>query len=92
MIDMRHLHILMTILFTSLLQLGAIFIGIGWFAEVERSVLQECIEYHTNEPYWNRDNYKINQDLRNPRFNAELDAVFGQFELTKSDILKITRG
>jgi hypothetical protein len=65
--------------------------AIGWCADIKLPVLRRCIGCHSNEPYWNQDNYSTNEDLRNPRFSTELDAVCCQFGLTKSDILLRTQ-
>lgn len=46
--------------------------GIGWNLNVKLPILQKCIETHSNQPYWDLyDPYKVDQDLRNPKFSEE---------------------
>ena len=62
--------------------------GIGFNLNFQLSVLQECIEQGSNDPYWAQDNRKFSRDLRNPKFRTELEQVCKQFELEPSQLIK----
>lgn len=50
--------------------------GIGWDLDVELPILLECINKNSNKPYWNMiRSWKANSDLRNPKFEKELEKV-----------------
>lgn len=60
--------------------------GIGWRIDVELPILKKCIELHSNQPYWEQDNYITNKDLRNPIFYEERKAICKRFEVSEEDI------
>ena len=60
--------------------------GIGWEINVKLPILKKCIELHSNQPYWEQNNYMTNKDLRNPKFFAEREAVCKQFGVLEEDI------
>lgn len=62
--------------------------GIGFNLDFQLSVLLECIEQGTNDPYWAQNNWKVNCDLRNPKFRTELERVCRQFDLKPSQLIK----
>ena len=62
--------------------------GIGWEINVKLPILKKCIELHSNQPYWEQNNYMTNQDLRNPKFFAEREAVCKQFGVLEEDIFQ----
>ena len=49
--------------------------GVSWSLNVNKTLVEECIQAGTNEPYW-KDNCK--NDLRNPIFSQELAFVLNQ--------------
>lgn len=50
--------------------------SIGWDLDVTLSILLECINTDSNEPYWNMiPSYRADDDLRNPKFKKELQMV-----------------
>jgi hypothetical protein len=64
--------------------------GVGFGIDVKLPILKKCIELHSNQPYWEQNNYMTNKDLRNPKFSAERKAVCKQFGVSEEDIfLKI---
>ena len=62
--------------------------GIGFNLSFQLSVLLECIEQGSNDPYWAQDNWKVNSDLRNPKFRTELEQICKQFGLEPSQLIK----
>ena len=62
--------------------------SIGINLNFQLAVLLECIEKGSNDPYWAQDNWKVNSDLRNPKFHTELEQVCKQFGITPSQLLK----
>jgi len=62
--------------------------SIGFNLNFQLSVLLECIEKGSNEPYWAQDNWKVNRDLRNPKFHTQLEQVCRQFEIVPSQLIK----
>ena len=62
--------------------------GIGFDLNFQLSVLLECIAQGSNAPYWDQDNWKVNQDLRNPKFRSELGQICKQFDLQPSQLIK----
>ena len=62
--------------------------GIGFNLDFQLSVLLECIEQGTNDPYWAQNNRKVNRDLRNPNFRTELEQICKQFDLKPSQLIK----
>jgi hypothetical protein len=62
--------------------------GIGFDLNFQLSVLLECIAQGSNAPYWDQDNWKVNQDLRNPKFRTELGQICKQFDLQPSQLIK----
>ena len=62
--------------------------SIGFGLNFRLSVLQECIKAGSNAPYWEQDIYKVNHDLRNPKFRNELERVCQQFNLSPSQLIK----
>ena len=55
--------------------------GIGWSLEVDKNILEACIDQGSNEPYWNQsiDNNLLHRhDLRSPLNRAELERVLRQ--------------
>ena len=49
-------------------------------------VLRQCIEAGSNEPYWAQHGHYGHQDLRNPKFRAELEQVAAQFGLDPAEL------
>ena len=62
--------------------------SIGLNLDFQLSVLLECIEHGSNAPYWARDSWKVNHDLRNPKFRTELEQICKQFDLEVSQLIK----
>lgn len=62
--------------------------GIGFNLDFQLPVLLECIEKGSNDPHWAQDNWKVNCDLRNPKFRAELEQICRQFEIVPSQLIK----
>lgn len=62
--------------------------GIGFGLDFTLGVLLECIEHGSNAPYWAQDHRRVNRDLRNPKFRAELEQVCKQFDVDISRIIK----
>lgn len=53
--------------------------GIGFFLGVDKTLVEECIEAGSNEPYWTRDiKNGYSRDLRNPVHRNELEYVCRQ--------------
>jgi len=61
--------------------------SIGFGPGFSLPVLRQCIEAGSNAPYWEQDNWKVNRDLRNPKFRRELEAVCRQFDLLPSQLI-----
>lgn len=51
--------------------------GIGWSLNINKTLVEECIESGTNEPFWKADR---RSDLRNPAFSKELADILKQME------------
>ena len=50
--------------------------GIGWDLHIQLPILLECIKKKSNEPYWDMiPDWRVNQDLRNPKFKKELKQI-----------------
>lgn len=62
--------------------------AIGFDLSFPLSVLLECIEKGSNDPYWAQDNRKLNRDLRNPKFRTELEQVCKQFDIAPCQLIK----
>lgn len=60
--------------------------GIGWSLDVKLPILKKCIKMHSNQPYWEQNNYMTNKDLRNPIFCAEREAICKQFGVSEESI------
>jgi len=60
--------------------------GIGFGIHVKLPILKRCIELHSNQPYWEQDNYTTNSDLRNPKFCAEREMICKQFRVLEEEI------
>lgn len=61
---------------------------IGFDLSFALPVLLECIKKKSNAPYWNQDSWKVNRDLRNPKFRRELEQVCRQFGLSPSQLIR----
>ncbi len=61
--------------------------GIGFGLGFRLSELQECIEAGSNAPYWAQEIYKVNHDLRNPKFRKELNGICKQFDVDPSQLI-----
>lgn len=61
---------------------------IGFVLRFDLPVLLECIEHGSNAPYWAQDKWRANDDLRNPKFAAELAQVCEQFGISPSQLIK----
>ena len=58
--------------------------GIGWDLNVKLSVLQKCIDDGSNQPYWDMYcPYKVEHDLRNPKFRTHLIEIRRQVGLNE---------
>lgn len=55
--------------------------------DVRLSILRECIEAGSNDPYWAAQTSCFRRDLRSPRHRAELEAVCRQMGLAVEDLL-----
>ena len=62
--------------------------SVGFGLGFRLSELKECIEAGSNVPYWAQESYKINHDLRNPKFRKDLERVCKQFGLSLSQLIK----
>ncbi len=62
--------------------------GIGFDLDFTLEALLQCIEENSNEPYWGQKNWRLNQDLRNPKFRTELEQIAAQFGLEAHQLLK----
>ena len=62
--------------------------SIGFGLDFRLSELQECIEAGSNAPYWAQEIYKVNQDLRNPKFRKELNGICKQLDISPSQLIK----
>ena len=50
--------------------------SIGWTLDVKLPILNACIRYGANDPYWMMIHpYQANRDLRNPKFKKELAEI-----------------
>jgi hypothetical protein len=50
--------------------------SIGWTLDVKLPILNACIRYGANDPYWMMIHpYQANKDLRNPKFKKELAEI-----------------
>ena len=61
--------------------------GIGFAPKFQLSVLLECIEKGTNDPYWENQRPRFHGDLRNPKYRPELEQVCAQFGITPEDLI-----
>ena len=61
---------------------------IGFDLSFALPVLLECIKKKSNAPDWNQDSWKVNRDLRNPKFRRELEQVCRQFGLSPSQLIR----
>lgn len=52
--------------------------GIGWSLNINKRILEACIESDSNEPYWNRGERFYWEDLRHPKYKPELEQVLKQ--------------
>jgi len=62
--------------------------GIGLGINVKLPILNKCIELHSNQPYWEQNNYTTNKDLRNPKFCAEREAICKQFGVSEEVVFR----
>ena len=56
--------------------------GIGWNLDLDKRILELCIEQDSNEPYWNQNMGIFRCDLRNPKYKTQLEQVLRQMNLT----------
>jgi len=56
--------------------------AIGFELNIDKNILEKCIQAQSNEPYWNRELYFLQQDIRNPKNKDYLDKVLEQFDET----------
>ena len=49
-------------------------------------ILRQCIEAGSNEPYWAQKDWRVDGDLRNPKFRTELEQVAAQFGLDPAEL------
>ncbi len=62
--------------------------AIGWSLDVKLPVLQACMKAGNNDPYWSqRDLYRAEEDLRNPKFKKELAEIRMQCEMKTQKFL-----
>lgn len=61
--------------------------SIGFGLNATLPVLLACIEAGSNAPYWAQNDWKVNGDLRNPKFRTELAQVCEQFGLTPAQLI-----
>lgn len=61
--------------------------SIGFPLNFRLPVLLECIAGKSNAPYWAQDNWKVNGDLRNPKFRSKLEQVCRQFNIAPSQLI-----
>ncbi|MBQ6890638.1 MAG: immunity 26/phosphotriesterase HocA family protein [Oscillospiraceae bacterium] len=62
--------------------------SIGFRLNFELSVLQACIRAGSNAPYWAQNNWKVEGDLRNPKFRSQLEQVCKQFDISPAQLIK----
>ena len=62
--------------------------SIGFRLNFELSVLQACIQAGSNAPYWAQNNWKVEGDLRNPKFRRQLEQVCKQFDISPAQLIK----
>lgn len=56
--------------------------GLSFNLNVRKDILIECIKKKSNQTYWKKyNNYIVNQDLRNPKFERERIAIYAQMDL-----------
>lgn len=61
--------------------LGRFRSGIWFNLNVNREILQKCIDCNSNDPYWNRDIKYLKEDLSNPMNKEMYKLVLKQFNL-----------
>lgn len=54
--------------------------GIGWGLNVDKNILNACIEENSNAPYW--ESFGNRRDLRNPKYKKQLEQVLEQMDIT----------
>lgn len=57
---------------------------IGFYPELRLDVLMACIKTGSNAPYWVWRDNSVFHDLRDPKFQAELEQICEQFNISKS--------
>lgn len=62
--------------------------GIGFNLRLTLPVLRQCIEAGSNAPYWEKSGRRDTDDLRNPKYRAELEQIAAQFGLEAHQLLK----
>ena len=62
--------------------------GVSFCLNAELPILLQCIAEKSNAPYWDQDHWKVNCDLRNPKFRTELEQVCKQFNIAPSQLIK----
>lgn len=61
--------------------------SIGFDLSFRLPILLDCIAAGSNQPYWDQDSWKIQEDLRNPKFRPELEQVCNQFGIAPSQLI-----
>lgn len=63
--------------------------GVGFSLNVKLPVLLQCISEKCNAPFWEQARWAPGQqDLRSPKFRAELEQICHQFGLSPSQLIK----
>ncbi len=63
-------------------------LSIGYNLRFRLSVLLQCIEAGSNNPYWSQKSHHVESDLRNPKFRTELEEICKQFPIAPSSLVK----
>lgn len=49
--------------------------GIGWNFDLNKKVIEQCIQEKSNQPYWAQDLYGMKDDLRNPKNRSAYEEI-----------------
>ncbi len=53
--------------------------AVGWSPDVTIALLEDCIRAGSNDPYWRREHWKLKEDLRSPKLQAQRETIEGWF-------------
>ena len=63
--------------------------GVGFALNINKRILEACIEADSNEPYWNRGDRFHWQDLQHPEHKSALERVMKQMGMEESSIVAV---